>query len=100
MTSQMVPVIQVDRDAAAEFVSADYGDEGLANEIRGGEAFEGLAKAFAKHRLSTTEALREALGWFVADERFHVSVGGNPKAVEQMIAEAQARYAALEGAVK
>lgn len=37
-------------------------------------------------------ALREALGWFIADERFQVAVGGNPIAVEGMLAEAQARY--------
>ncbi len=36
--------------------------------------------------------LEEALGWFVADERFQVSVGGNPNVVPKMIADAQAIY--------
>ena len=37
------------------------------------------------------DALREALGWFLADARFDVAVGGNPIAVEEMILEARAR---------
>lgn len=35
--------------------------------------------------------LTEALSWFLEDERFHVSVGGNPRVVEMMIAEARSR---------
>ena len=33
--------------------------------------------------------LREALSWFLSDERFQVGVGGNPIVVERMIAEAR-----------
>lgn len=32
--------------------------------------------------------LHEALGWFLNDTRFQVGVGGNPRMVESMIAEA------------
>lgn len=35
------------------------------------------------------DELREALGWFLADDRFHVSVGGNPIVVEDMILRAR-----------
>lgn len=38
------------------------------------------------------ERLRVALGWFVADDRFRVGVGGNPNAVEPMIEEARRIY--------
>lgn len=38
------------------------------------------------------EQLRTALGWFVADERFQVGVGGNPNVVERMIEDAKAIY--------
>lgn len=36
------------------------------------------------------DRLREALGWFLEDERFHVAVGGNPIAVEDMLDRARA----------
>ena len=42
--------------------------------------------------IKEVEALREALGWFVDDDRFQVGVGGNPNVVEAMIAEAKARH--------
>lgn len=42
--------------------------------------------------------MREALGWFVADERFQVAVGGNPNVVERMIAEARDLYERLSPA--
>jgi hypothetical protein len=38
--------------------------------------------------------LREALGWFLDDERFRVAVGGNPNVVEKML---EAARAALRG---
>lgn len=44
--------------------------------------------------LAEIEALREALGWFVADERFQIAVGGNPQVVERMIEQARQVYAA------
>ena len=44
--------------------------------------------------LAEIEALREALGWFVSDERFQVAVGGNPQVVERMIEQARQVYAA------
>ena len=34
-------------------------------------------------------AMREALGFFLADERFQVSVGGNPNVVERMLEQAR-----------
>lgn len=47
---------------------------------------------------SMVEKLREALGWFLDDERFQVGVGGNPNVVESMIFEAKRRYdEALKG---
>lgn len=42
--------------------------------------------------LNRIEQLREALGWFLNDERFRVAVGGNPNVVDRMIAEAWERY--------
>lgn len=36
------------------------------------------------------ERLSEALGWFLTDDRFHVAVGGNPIAVEEMLERARA----------
>ena len=36
--------------------------------------------------------LVEALGWFVVDDRFVVSVGGNPLAVEPMIRKSKSIY--------
>ncbi len=37
------------------------------------------------------DKLREALGWFLADTRYQVWVGGNPRVVNRMLAEARAR---------
>lgn len=34
--------------------------------------------------------LREALGWFLNDDRFIVAVGGNPNVVDRMLAAARA----------
>lgn len=34
-----------------------------------------------------------ALGWFIADERFQVAVGGNPNVVAHMLESARAIYA-------
>jgi hypothetical protein len=36
--------------------------------------------------------LRQALSYFVADERFDIGVGGNPNVVPQMIARAKRIY--------
>lgn len=36
------------------------------------------------------------LGWFLADPRFEVSVGGNPNVVLGMVAEAKRRLPAVE----
>jgi hypothetical protein len=36
--------------------------------------------------------LRKALGWFVNDNRFTIFIGGNPKAVKAMWAEARAIF--------
>src|SRR6185312_13243588 len=36
------------------------------------------------------ERLREALNWFLNDDRFQVFVGGNPNVVTKMFAEARA----------
>jgi hypothetical protein len=36
------------------------------------------------------ERLREALGFFLIDSRFQVQVAGNPRAVEAMLAQAEA----------
>lgn len=41
--------------------------------------------------------LREALSWFLTDERFSVAVAGNPNVVERMLADARA---VLEGKAK
>lgn len=41
--------------------------------------------------------LLAALRLFLADERFQVTVGGNPNAVEQMLAQARAAIAKAEG---
>ena len=38
-------------------------------------------------------AMREALGFFLADERFQVSVGGNPNVVERMLEQARGALA-------
>lgn len=42
------------------------------------------------------DLLRTALGWFVADTRFHVGVAGNPIVVDQMISEAIKIYQETE----
>ena len=49
--------------------------------------------AFIVRACNSHYELLEALSWFVDDERFQVAVGGNPAAVERMIADAQAVYA-------
>lgn len=36
--------------------------------------------------------LEYALGWFLADDRFNVMVGGNPNVVPRMLEEAQRIY--------
>ena len=41
--------------------------------------------------------LREALGWFLCDDRFHVAVGGNPNVVERMLRDARAAIAKATG---
>jgi len=51
-----------------------------------------LARNHLPDLIKEVEALREALGWFVDDDRFQVGVGGNPNVVEAMIAEAKARH--------
>ena len=33
--------------------------------------------------------LKAALGWFLADERFQVAVGGSPRVVEAMLEDAR-----------
>ena len=43
------------------------------------------------------ERLKEALGWFLSDDRFHVAVGGNPSVVENMIARARDTMEASDG---
>ena len=40
--------------------------------------------------LKRIEHLETALGWFLKDPRFTVSVGGNPRVVETMLANAKA----------
>lgn len=59
------------RQACETWTAADYVDDG------------------PEHRAAR---LRKALGYFLADERFQVAVGGNPNAVEKMLAEARAIY--------
>lgn len=39
--------------------------------------------------LKRIEQLETALGWFLTDPRFQVSVGGNPRVVETMISESR-----------
>ena len=46
------------------------------------------------------DELTEALGWFMEDERFQVGVGGNPIAVEKMLAEVRLRMAAARQGIK
>ncbi len=50
-----------------------------------------VAAAIQSYMDRITE-LETALGWFVADAPWQVGIGGNPIAVERMIAEAQAIY--------
>jgi len=50
----------------------------------------------AGHLAVRLVVLRRALGWFVNDPRFVVSVGGNPNVVPQMIARAQQIYKETE----
>ncbi len=68
----------------------------MSDPIKRPEDLAYEAAAAWKERAMNTEAelerLREALGWFVADKRFQVGVGGNPNVVEAMIAEAKNRY--------
>ena len=42
--------------------------------------------------------LLKALGYFIADERFHVAVGGNPIVVDAMLAEVRETYSKATGA--
>ena len=49
------------------------------------EAIDGINALLAR-----VEALEEALGWFLTDERFIVSVGGNPNVVDKMLSQARA----------
>lgn len=42
--------------------------------------------------------LVRALGWFINDPRFQIGVGGNPIAVDRMIADAKEIYARATGA--
>lgn len=42
--------------------------------------------------LDECDRLRAALGWFLADSRFVVSVGGNPLVVDKMLGDAVALY--------
>jgi hypothetical protein len=55
---------------------------------------EGRDEAFAdvEWSIRRIRELEAALGWFLADERFRVAVGGNPKVVERMLTEARAIY--------
>lgn len=55
------------------------------------EREETLTREVAKAN-ADAEMLRTALGWFLNDERFQVAVGGNPIAVDQMLAEARTIY--------
>jgi hypothetical protein len=54
------------------------------------------AERAAAHLAVQLIVLRRALGWFVADPRFNVSVGGDPNVVPQMIARAQQIYKETE----
>ena len=38
------------------------------------------------------ERLRQALGYFLVDERFNVAIGGNPHAVDEMFKRVTAVY--------
>lgn len=66
-----------------------------ASRTNAGHGFQAAADKWAgvATRLSQLETenreLREALGWFLNDERFQVSIGGNPIVVCQMIHNAR-----------
>ena len=51
-----------------------------------------VSALIAEHRaaLARVGVLEEALGWFLTDERFVVSVGGNPNVVDRMLSQARA----------
>ena len=64
-------------------------DENAALIVAAINALPGLLESAKR-----VERLEAALRLFLEDERFHVSVGGNPIAIEQMIGQARA---ALKG---
>ena len=48
--------------------------------------------------IAAAPAMLEALKCFLDDERFQISVGGNPNAIEAMLAKANAAYRSALGA--
>ena len=65
-----------------------------ADEIFGSPQHEidALAHQFTRAK-EIIAAQREALNYFLGDSRFQISVGGNPHAVEAMLAKARAALA-------
>ena len=54
---------------------------------------EALRVLNAALRVTGADELAAALGWFLEDPRFQVAVGGNPNAVDRMLADARAALA-------
>ena len=70
----------------------------LTDELRGWKEHDGMSddairKVWLMHRAADRlDRQRRVLGWFLADERFQVAVGGNPNVVEKMLADARVIY--------
>jgi hypothetical protein len=77
---------------------ATYQDGRLINQLKDDIRRVITSCAATARRVAEMEALAErrrtALGWFLADERFDVHVGGNPTLVDTMLKRAQEIYMA------
>ncbi len=67
------------------WLTSENEDDAFAFADACGNALPGLLESARR-----VERLEAALRLFLEDERFHVSVGGNPIAIEQMIGQARA----------
>src|SRR5271165_5312894 len=94
------PLNDLRLEAAAEMLTAwdawDVCESLKLDWARGAidaEPDDALAMLTTALRVTGADELAAALGWFLEDPRFQVAVGGNPNAVDQMLADARAALA-------